>query len=553
MEVPGAEEAIAPPRAIDRGHLAAGLLTLGGLAASIAMILLSDGFHHDDDICHYLFARSGWDDAGAMWHVWARPGYNIPTMLVARFFGMPGCRLFSALQTALTAYLGYLIARRIAGTDARLSRLAFLAPVLVWGQPLVATLSLTTLTETPAGLYMAGGVWLYLRGNRVWACAVMSLMFVTRYETMALAPIPVVAIIAAALRDADWKIGKALRTPWVWGCAAALLWAPVCYGATAELIGIPEDASPLKMLKRTYTDEYGSGEWTHFLEKWLLAAGPGLLALAAAGAIRLGRRAWLPTAMAVGLVAVHTVVYGRGAFASGGYERFLVPVGALVGALAAVGLAGVLNSPRRFAVAGAFASLALAALAWAPYMREVGEPLALTLGAAAGASLLVPAGSLRAVLGGLAAFVAIVIAAGQASVQIRPLTLNSSAMHAVVTECARRANEGDCADRPALTSHVLFCYLRPNTGVVFNQDDAKVKWRAADPGTLYLWDSKYARPPDEAALGDSLLDLLEQTGRRMWFVDFGSAEAAIFLRLPDPPSTRPRPRAAKPLVVHKAR
>lgn len=149
--------------------------------------------------------------------------------------------------------------------------------------------------------------------------------------------------------------------------------------------------------------------------------------------------------------------------------------------------------------------------------------------------------------------VAIMIAAGQASVQIRPLTLNSSPMHAVVTECARRANEGDCADRPALTSHVLFCYLRPNTGVVLNQDDAKVKWLAADPGTLYLWDSKYAcRLPDEA-LGDSLLDLLEQTGRRILFVEFGSERAGVFLRLPDPPSTRPRPRAAKPLIVHEPR
>ena len=46
--------------------------------------------------------------------------------------------------------------------------------------------------------------------------------------------------------------------------------------------------------------------------------------------------------------------------------------------------------------------------------------------------------------------------------------------------------EADLADCPALTSHVLFEYMRPNTSVTYHTQDAKNRWLAAEPGTLYL-------------------------------------------------------------------
>ena len=47
------------------------------------------------------------------WNTWSRPGYCVPAAVAVHFFGMLGCRIFSALQTAVVAYLAYRIAARL--------------------------------------------------------------------------------------------------------------------------------------------------------------------------------------------------------------------------------------------------------------------------------------------------------------------------------------------------------------------------------------------------------------------------------------------------------
>ena len=147
--------------------------TLGGLAVALLLIALSDGFYHDDDITHFNFARDAWPRPSALqypishmnatWGMWARPGYNLPTILVAHYGGVVGCRVFSAVLTTIVAWLAYCIARRTT-PDGGVA-LGF-APALVWLGPVTMTLACTTLTETPAALYMTLGVWLYLCGRR---------------------------------------------------------------------------------------------------------------------------------------------------------------------------------------------------------------------------------------------------------------------------------------------------------------------------------------------------------------------------------------------------
>ena len=226
------------PGAGRRRVLALGL-TLGGLAGALWLGAASDGFFQDDDITHYRFARGAWDDPVSRWHRWARPGYNLPTMVVAHFFGMSGCRAFSALLTAATALLAYGIARRLN------LPLAFLAPALVWAQPETMKLATTTLTETPAALYLALGVWLYLRGRRVLACAAFSPMFVTRYETMALAPVLLAALALDSRRRGGPGWGWMLKGAWAPAYLAALLWAPAGYAAAGRLnVVFREDKSP---------------------------------------------------------------------------------------------------------------------------------------------------------------------------------------------------------------------------------------------------------------------------------------------------------------------
>jgi hypothetical protein len=64
-------------------HLVALMVALAGFGYALLLICQSDGFYHDDDITHYYFAAQGWSDGQALWHQWARPGYNVPAAVVA--------------------------------------------------------------------------------------------------------------------------------------------------------------------------------------------------------------------------------------------------------------------------------------------------------------------------------------------------------------------------------------------------------------------------------------------------------------------------------------
>ena len=75
----GTSDQAAPVGATDRTGerqtwILAAVATLAGLSASIVLGLASDGAYHDDDICHFLFARDAWSSVHALLHQWARPG-----------------------------------------------------------------------------------------------------------------------------------------------------------------------------------------------------------------------------------------------------------------------------------------------------------------------------------------------------------------------------------------------------------------------------------------------------------------------------------------------
>jgi hypothetical protein len=332
-----------------------------GLALAIHMAAASDGVYHDDDACHFNMAVDAWTSPAPLWSWWARPGYNLPVVVVAHFWGLLGCRIFSAIQTALAAYLSFLVARRLLKGTGGGDYFAAIAPVLVWAQPLTTTLAITTLTETPALLYLTLATWLFLRGRRVWACLALSLCAVTRYETAVLGLVFMLAALAEAARRAGWKVLPTLKTRWLWACAAAMASFPILYVLAAALANIPASDSPLFLLSNRQGDQYGAGPWGQFVFNWIWAAGPGVLAMAALGAVLSGRRAWLPATLCATLVVVHTILFHLHGF-SGGYPRFLVPLSGLTAALAAAGLAGLVRRQWKFAPALAVLLAGLALL-----------------------------------------------------------------------------------------------------------------------------------------------------------------------------------------------
>ncbi|HDY65671.1 MAG TPA: hypothetical protein ENH84_05520 [Phycisphaerae bacterium] len=514
-------------------------LTLVALGAALVVGAFSDGVYMDDDITHYHFARDGWGNINALLNRWARPGYNIPTALVAHFFGLPGCRVFSALQTAAIAWFAYAIARRLIGANIY----AALAVALVWVQPITFRLATTTLTETTGGVYLTIGVWLYLRGNRIWGCGVLSLMFVARDETMALGPIVAAAVILDALREAggDWR--KMLRTGWVWACAGATVWAPGAYWTAAWVMQLPPDASPLSIFSRGYSAEYGSGVWYWFLGIWTEQASVGVLALGVGGAVYLGRKAWFISGLVWGLVVLHSVIFARGMFASGGYSRFLVPISGLLGVLGAAGLKAVLFERRRSIVAVVF----VCAAGWlllVSYMfeRYVAFRFTLALGL-----ILAAAGVLAVVVrrpgfvrwwGRVAIAVMLLLSVGHFAAVTRPLRLSDSNMHNAIVDVLRDLEKSPHADKPALSLHVMIRHLRPGTETAAGIETATRKWQTAASGTLFFWESKYCNPPLKPQSTQYLKDELQRLGRNVFSSTYESCRAAVYLRNDTPGGTR---------------
>ena len=536
VQVSITDSSVSPAVARRHGRLAAALV-LAGLAVSLLLGALSDGVYQDDDICHFLIARDGWTSVPQLLHAWARPGYNLPTAPVAHFLGMPGCRVLSSLMTAGVAYLAFLIARRLARPGARWP---ILAPLLVWAQPLVLTLSFTTLTETPAALYVALGLWLYLRGNRVWACAAFSAMFVTRYETLALGLIVAAACVVDALKQNRWKIGPTLTTGWLRGCAAAMLWAPAAYVLAAAGTELTPDASPLTLFSRDYTTEYGSGSPLHFLSVWPEAAGLGVIALAAAGAVALRRKAWLLTTLTAALVALHSYLFWAGRFETGGYSRFLVPLAAPLAVLAAAGLARAWAAKDRAAAAmipivvGGLSALSLVSWPWllgphsywAIYVATVSGILTGLL------ALLIVAGPTdwRKLSSRAAASVACLLLTLQLAVQVRPLPLLCDALHRVVARSVWAVQDEPYADRPAFSQHVLVHYLRRGAASILSNQHAIDTWRDAEPGALFFWESKYCRKPLDPDGTALLLDELTRLGREIHRTQEDDTWAIVFER-----------------------
>jgi hypothetical protein len=566
-----------------RSEVLAIALTLAGLALAVWMIAQSDGFYHDDDLGHYNFARDAWHDSTALWHVWARPGYNVPVTLVAHYFGMAGCRILSALLTAGAAFLAFRIAKLLG------AKLAWVAPALVWAQPLAMTLSLTTLTETPALFYLTLAVWLYMRGNRVWGCAALSCLFVTRYETPALAPIFAGFVIYDALKAADWKILKAVRTWWAWACAGALVWAPVFWVAASVYCHLQGNNSVVHMFDKKYTNEYGHGEWFRFLLYWPLVSTLGILALAAGGIFQNHRKAILPAAMGIALVALESVIFWKGAFESGGYPRFLVPACGLVGAMAATGLSAVVLSGASVGVAEAiFLVLAVTAgklnelkvwlysfinaesQAWAvgmvSFLIRNGNEIAMWLFVAAFVTFLCSMfGNLtnkgatnmaRRVLGIGAGALALLVVAGQVGLQaqqsvwsdirVGPLKLSQSPLNSVIDQCVKDLQASPYAKSHGYTNHVLVNFLLPQTiEVGYSTTDSKKRWLNAAPGTVFLWDNKYAQAKIEDD-DQPLYYYLNLHGRILFSHVEGDYAAVVYIRLDD------RDRPAQPPVTDAA-
>ncbi|MBI4578440.1 MAG: hypothetical protein HY718_01985 [Planctomycetes bacterium] len=467
------------------------LLLVGFLAVSILAGWLSDGVYHEDDLTHYQIARWSRHDVRYLLDPWGRPGFTVPYSLVAWVGssqdGLRACRVFSALIAAATAWLTYCIARSLG------LRHAWAAVPLLYLQPLFARLSLTTLTETPLAFYLALATWLLLTGRNVASAALMALAPVTRDESVVLLPIWAWAI---------WRQGGR------WWTYPLLCWALVAHNLAAGWwLGVWPAS---RWLDPAGSSVYGQGTPLTFIPKVMQAAGPAIVALAILGSRRLRRAGlgWVIVLAPLAWFLVQTAVYLRGAYSSGGYSRFLVPICPWLAVLATAGVRPLL-SRRPIAQQALGATIVCLIVLWAVAEIEwhwrvplspadlrtwalVGRVSALV---AAGPLALCAAWLLRArrracpviVAGSAGTAVIGLLVAGLAGFRPLKLAPDQASVQGLASVISRAADE----DRLLVSS----------TGWVYHWLDRWTGWRGstdvrglldeAEPGTLFVWDARF--------------------------------------------------------------
>ena len=518
------------------------LFALGGLATAAVLGLLSDGIYMNDDATHYFIARDAWGDLSALLHRWGRIGYTAPTSPIAYWLGFAGCRLFSAVQTALISLLAWRMARRLIGPGV----FAASAALFVWLQPLTFRLALTTLTETTGALYMLLGLWLYLRGNRLWSCVAFSALFLTRDETLALGPLVALAMVLDARRQAGGSLRKALATGWVWAGFGLLAAGPVLYVLASIPVELSPDGDPLRIFSREWSVEYGTGPLYWMAARWPEQAAPTIVAVGLVGLCLLVRSlcrrqplaeqtpptsgTWLVPAWTIAYFALHSVLFSRGLFAHGGEGRYMIPLTGLLAVQAAIGLRGILTD-RRGGVVLLFAAL-LATFICLPFL--VFPYVATVLSAATRYGLML--GSLGAVvlvallvarrLVPPRAVAAVLVVAGaglllsQFQFYCRPLSLDNPVdpMDKPLAQAARYVKQRDFSDRVLITKHPLIRFLLPEaelrlpeTKLQWSNLEAIALWQQSPPGTIFFWDSKNCNWPDpkEQKTNRQLREMLE--------------------------------------------
>ncbi len=370
-----------------RGHgrgpvVAWGTIALVSLVAAV-LAGLSDGNYMDDDVTHYLIARTAWERPSLLTDEWGRPGFTIPYALVAWIgstsTGFSAARLLSVAIMAATMGLTWQAARGLRVPY------AWATPALLAGMPLYFHLGYTTTTETIAALYAITGTWLLLYRRYVLAAIVLALLPATRHEM-------IVFLVPVGL----WLL-------WHRRFVAALLlgWAEVAWNLIVWLMHWQPPGGKLPIQRFFSTSEpgmLGYGSPIHYLGRWWDLCGIIIAGLSLAGALWMLRREWRirrsaaltrPTRAlkdcpgtddsfgasrhpgttagqdggshrrrirlmvaggALGLVGLHTYLYMVNTHLSGGYARFLIPAApwmAICAAWGAVGLVRMMHALRR--------------------------------------------------------------------------------------------------------------------------------------------------------------------------------------------------------------
>lgn len=251
------------------------------------------------------------ENPALIFDAWTRIGRNLFHVLPAPL-GLPATRIWTLFFAAGAVWLTTLLAVRLG------VKRAWLIPLALWFQPWFVELSWGVLTQTPFLVALLAGIW-FLSGRRLaWSGFCFGLLPLIRHEGIALLGMWALAVLVERIVARDPLALLPAAAASALPLAAYNLAAWMCLGELPSRIYF--DAKP--------TEIYGSGPLWHFFAVCLVPAGPFTLVLAALGLPRCvrGWRSCWPLLFYVAYFGLHSVIFWKGLFASGGYYHFLMPV-----------------------------------------------------------------------------------------------------------------------------------------------------------------------------------------------------------------------------------
>ncbi len=412
---------------------------IGGFIWCLFYLLVSTGWSLDDELSHYLRSRSVWQNPVLIFDAWTRIGRNLFHVLPSHF-GLTAARIWTLLFAALAVWISTLLAARLG------AKRAWLVPLALWFQPWFVELSWGVLTQTPFLLAMLGGIW-FLSGRRLaWSGFCFGLLPLIRHEGIALLGLWAIAVTVERLlhRKPFDLVPAALAS--AFPLAAYNLAAWICLHDLPSRIYF--DAKP--------TEIYGSGPLWHFAAICLVPAGVCTVILAVCGlprCLRGWRQCW-PLFFYPAYFALHSVIFWKGLFASGGYYHFLMP--------AVPGLAIV-------AVFGADALLD---------RRRIGSNVL--------AGILIAGLALQGLL-------LVHVLAMQKWAGVPPqLGLARDPIHHALQQALDWQEVHRPAARPVICHHIYAAFSRDWIEIAKPPDEISPSAATLPPGTVVIWEAKYS-------------------------------------------------------------
>ena len=231
------------------------LIFLAGLAWLVVLGANSPGTPVQDEIGHFLLAKSAWQYPVLILNLWGRSANTMFYMLPA-LGGLGAARLFSIGIATVIVWLATQLARQVNVQS------LFLIPLLLWFQPWYADLSYAVITEIPFSFLLIAGIYFAAKNRLLFASVLFGLLPLVRHEGIVLTGLWLLFLV---YKRRVWLGFILASTP-------ILLFNLIYYSIFQHW--------PFEIyLSPTPTDWYGAGGWLHFIDPLVSDVGVPILVL----------------------------------------------------------------------------------------------------------------------------------------------------------------------------------------------------------------------------------------------------------------------------------